>query len=168
MKLYHGSNVIVKKPTLMPQQRALDFGPGFYTTTNKEQAIAFAQKLKERMNSEKGIVNVYEIAPIETLKQKLAILEFLFPDHSWLDFVLENRNGTYRGKIYDIICGPVTNDTIYGTFIAYENGIITKEETIEWLKVKKLYNQITFSTVKALTFLKYIEKIEVQETPNDK
>ena len=35
MTVYHGSNVIVEKPKLIPQNRYLDFGFGFYTTTNR-------------------------------------------------------------------------------------------------------------------------------------
>ena len=38
MILYHGSNVVVKQPKLVEQNRFLDFGYGFYTTTNEEQA----------------------------------------------------------------------------------------------------------------------------------
>ena len=44
----------------------------------------------------------------------------------------------------------VANDTIYRTFIAYEEGILTKDETIARLKVKKLYNQMTFTTASSL------------------
>ena len=42
MILYHGSNVVVSEPKLIQQNRFLDFGFGFYTTTNKKQAIGFA------------------------------------------------------------------------------------------------------------------------------
>lgn len=45
MKLYHGSNTIVDKPTLVVQNRFLDFGYGFYTTANREQAEKFAHKI---------------------------------------------------------------------------------------------------------------------------
>ena len=38
MILYHGSNVTVEEPKLIKQNRYLDFGYGFYTTTNKTQA----------------------------------------------------------------------------------------------------------------------------------
>lgn len=41
MILYHGSNVVVDQPTLIQQNRFLDFGFGFYTTTNKAQAVSF-------------------------------------------------------------------------------------------------------------------------------
>ena len=43
MILYHGSNVIVKEPHIIESNRFLDFGIGFYTTTNKDQAVNFAQ-----------------------------------------------------------------------------------------------------------------------------
>lgn len=36
MILYHGSNVVVSQPKLIPQNRFLDFGFGFYTTTNRK------------------------------------------------------------------------------------------------------------------------------------
>lgn len=36
MILYHGSNVVVSEPKLIQQNRFLDFGFGFYTTTNKK------------------------------------------------------------------------------------------------------------------------------------
>jgi hypothetical protein len=51
MILCHGSDVVVEKPILIEQRRTLDFGAGFYTTTNKEQAINFAQKVQERRSS---------------------------------------------------------------------------------------------------------------------
>lgn len=44
MILYHGSNMIVEEPKLIEQNRFLDFGFGFYTTTNKAQAENFAKK----------------------------------------------------------------------------------------------------------------------------
>lgn len=38
MILYHGSNVVVREPHLLKIQRELDFGKGFYTTSDLEQA----------------------------------------------------------------------------------------------------------------------------------
>lgn len=45
MILYHGSNLTVSEPRLIVQNRFLDFGFGFYTTTNRVQAISFAKKV---------------------------------------------------------------------------------------------------------------------------
>ncbi|MDR1767779.1 MAG: DUF3990 domain-containing protein [Propionibacteriaceae bacterium] len=38
VQLFHGSNVPVTRPALLSRQRTLDFGPGFYLTSNLEQA----------------------------------------------------------------------------------------------------------------------------------
>ena len=38
MILYHGSNIEVREPQLLKTQRNLDFGKGFYTTSDFEQA----------------------------------------------------------------------------------------------------------------------------------
>lgn len=43
--VFHGSNVEVCKPRLIASHRALDFGMGFYTTTNPDQARDFAGKV---------------------------------------------------------------------------------------------------------------------------
>jgi len=152
--------VIVEHPRLLQQQRNLDFGPGFYTTTNKEQAVSFAKKMQDRRGSARGYVSRYEIADTAVLRQTLLILEFPAPDEVWLDFVFENRNGSYTGPAHDIIFGPVANDTIYRTFVAYEDGLYTKQETIERLKVKQLYNQMVFCSQRAISLLCYTSKIE--------
>jgi len=39
MIVYHGSDIVVKQPKILQSERMLDFGEGFYTTTNKEQAV---------------------------------------------------------------------------------------------------------------------------------
>ncbi len=61
MTVYHGSNVIVEKPKLIPQNRYLDFGFGFYTTTNKAQAIGFADKVTRRRKEGKMCVSIYTL-----------------------------------------------------------------------------------------------------------
>jgi hypothetical protein len=46
MIVYHGSNQVVEQPRLIKQNRYLDFGFGFYTTTNRMQAENFALRKK--------------------------------------------------------------------------------------------------------------------------
>lgn len=159
MILYHGSNVVVEQPKLIEQNRFLDFGYGFYTTTNKEQAENFAQKVIVR-RSGKSIVNVYEFdenAQTNLLKVK----RFSAPDEDWLNFVSANRNGIYDGEQYDLIIGAVANDDVYRTLQVYLTGLLTKEQALEALKVKKLFNQYVFATKEALTLLKFVEAREV-------
>ena len=162
MILYHGSNVIVKEPKLIPQNRFLDFGFGFYTTTNKAQAIGFADKVYKRRKEGKRIVNIYEINE-ETAFSECTLLRFDTANEAWLDFVSANRAGTYSGSIYDLIFGPVANDDVYTTFNLYAAGVLTKEQTLEALKIKKLYNQLVFASEKALGFLNYIGTVPEEE-----
>lgn len=159
MILYHGSNTIVKEPKLIEPNRFLDFGYGFYLTTNKTQAENFAQKVVVRRGG-KPIVNVYEFDE-ETSLAKIKFKKFDSPDGEWLDFVSEHRNGTYAGEIYDLIIGAVANDDVYRTLQVYGAGILTKEQAIEALKIKKLFNQYVFASEKSLKLLKFIESVEV-------
>ncbi|MBD5504438.1 MAG: DUF3990 domain-containing protein [Lachnospiraceae bacterium] len=155
MVLYHGSNVIVSKPRLVRQNRFLDFGFGFYTTTNKEQAIAFADKVYKRCRKGTKVVSIYELDE-QTAFAECSVLRFDSPDEAWLDFVSENRAGIYNGRKNDFIYGPVANDDVYTTFTLYNAGVLSKEQTVEALKIKKLYNQMVLTSEKALNYLKFI------------
>ena len=48
MILYHGSNVIVKQPKPIRQKSLSGLRFGFHTTTNRDQAVNFAQKVTDR------------------------------------------------------------------------------------------------------------------------
>ena len=74
MIVYHGSNVCVSEPKLIQQNRFLDFGFGFYTTTNKIQAIGFAEKVYLRKHTGEKIVNIYEFD--ETAFNECSVLKF--------------------------------------------------------------------------------------------
>lgn len=155
MILYHGSNVIVYKPRLIRQNRFLDFGFGFYTTTNRAQAIAFADKVYKRRREGGKVVNIYELDERIAFAE-CSLLRFDAPNEAWLDFVSENRSGNYKGKEYDLVYGPVANDDVYTTFTLYSAGALTKEQTLEALKIKKLYNQLVLTSERALSYLKFV------------
>ena len=95
MLLYHGSNVVVERPKLIEQNRLLDFGFGFYTTTNKAQAASFAEKVS-RFRGGQRAVSVYEFD--QSGLASLDLLRFESANEEWLDFVSANRSGTYTGK----------------------------------------------------------------------
>lgn len=162
MILYHGSNLTVSEPKLVEQNRFLDFGYGFYTTTNKMQAVGFADKVTKRRKEGIPTVSIYEIDE-EKAFSECSVLKFNAPDEAWLDFVSKNREGKYEGKNYDFIYGPVANDDVYTTFTLYTAGVLTKEQTIEALKVKKLYNQLVLTSEKALGYLKFLGTVSEEE-----
>jgi len=70
MTLFHGSNKPVEIPNLAFSRNNLDFGAGYYTTVNKDQAIEFAQKVMLRKNDIKRFVSVYDF-DMETEKSLL-------------------------------------------------------------------------------------------------
>ena len=160
MILYHGSNVVVSQPRLVEQNRYLDFGYGFYTTTNKAQAVAFAQKVFRRRRTGEPVVSIYELEEKNAFAE-CAVLRFEAADEAWLDFVSANRAGEYTGKPYDFIYGPVADDDVYTTFTLYSAGVLTKEQTVAALKVKKLYNQLVLTSEKALSYLRFKGTAEV-------
>lgn len=162
MILYHGSNVIVSEPRLIESNRFLDFGFGFYTTTNKMQAIGFADKVTKRRKEGEKTVSIYEIDEKRAFEE-CSVLRFDSANEAWLDFVSENRFGNYSGKAYDFIFGPVANDDVYTTFTLYSAGVLTKDQTLEALKIKKLYNQLVLSSEKAFFYLKFIGTVPQEE-----
>lgn len=162
MILYHGSNIVVDKPKLVPQNRYLDFGYGFYTTTNKAQAIGFAEKVFRRRPEGRKTVSIYELDE-QIAFSDCSLLRFDSPDEAWLDFVSANRSGSYTGPSYDLIYGPVANDDVYTTFNLYTSGVLTKEQTLEALKIKKLFNQLVLTTEKALRYLKFEGTVPEEE-----
>ena len=79
----------------------------------------------------------------------------------WFDFIIRNRKGTFTHD-YDIILGPVADDSVYDTLFLFESGYITREEAIRKLNSAKLDGQILFYTDKSLECITYIDSWEVE------
>ena len=73
MILYYGSNVEVREPRLLKVQRELDFGKGFYTTSDLEQAAKWARRTVLRLHRKDSYISVYEVD--ETEMSHLRMLE---------------------------------------------------------------------------------------------
>lgn len=91
MILYHGSNVPVKEPRLLKIQRELDFGKGFYTTSDLDQAAKWARRTALRLRQSTSFVSVYEID--ENAMDEMCVSRFDKTDLDWLHFVVKNRKG---------------------------------------------------------------------------
>ena len=160
LRIYHGSIFVVEKPNLEVLNFRTDFGKGFYTTTDLEQAKRWSGIKKKRLekgNRIKQYVNIYEY----TENNNLNILNFEEATEEWLKFVYKNRQSEGLIHEYDIVKGPVANDNLYQVLVGYENGTYNIEETIKRLKTYLLSNQVSFHTNEALNCIKYIETIEV-------
>jgi hypothetical protein len=102
---------------------------------------------------------MYEIDEKEAFTA-CSLLRFSQSDDTWLDFVYENRTGTYTGTLFELIYGPVANDDVYETFNLYAAGVLDKVDTLKRLKIKTLFNQLVFTSEKALSFLRFISLLE--------
>lgn len=165
MKIYYGSTVIVKKPSLETLNHKTDFGKGFYTTTDINQAKKWTNIKRKRIELEDKNVNVHQYINVYeyTENNELNILDFKQATEEWLKFVFMNRQSDELVHKYDIVIGPVANDNLYQVLVNYEEGIYSVEETIKRLKTYLLSNQISFHTPKSLECIKYIETIEVDK-----
>ena len=150
MKLYHGSSVVVRKPLIARGRKTTDFGKGFYTTTDFEQAARWARIKRERLGHGKAVVSVYDFQ----------VLRYQGATEKWLDFVVQNRKGVLEHH-YDLVMGPVANDRLYATITLYEKGDLSVEAAIVQLKTHVLFDQLSFHSREALKCLRFISSEEV-------
>ncbi len=160
MKVYHGSLHQVQNPEIEKGRPSTDFGKGFYTTTNFEQAKRWAlNKAKAAKNEAKAIVNTYEVDDKLIENKKYAIKLFDSPNEEWLTFVVNCRKSIPHE--YEIVFGAVANDKIYVTITLYESLVLTAEETVARLKVNEYFNQISFHSQTAANELVFVESTMV-------
>ena len=162
IKLYHGAFSPVDKPNIEQGRPSTDFGKGFYTTTNFEQAKRWAlHKQKNAKEEVKAIVNTYEVDDDILDNDIYRVKKFDNPNEEWLSFVINCRKSMLHD--YEIVFGAVANDKIYTTITLYESQILTAAETIARLKVNEYFNQISFHSQEAANELTFVESIEVSE-----
>ena len=157
MKVYHGSWMEIAEPDLKHSRTDVDFGKGFYTTPLREQAVKWCGKFKRR--GKQGIVTTYEFD--ESTSSSLKILSFDSYSEEWLDFIVSCRLGYPHD--YDIVEGPMADDTIFNYVQNFVDGKISREAFWELAKFKKPTHQISFHTVRALTTLSFVKGSEVHD-----
>ena len=160
MRLYHGSNVEVRKPSLRLSRKKTDFGRGFYTTTNPEQAEHWTSIKLDRAKSGRRIVSVFEIDDALLTNPELKIREFYGPDEEWLNFVVDCRKGVQHD--YDLVFGPVANDKVFTVVNLYESGVLDAPAAIAELKAYKTYDQLSFHSQRVITSLKFVESYAIE------
>ncbi len=160
MRLYHGSTVEVKNPNLRYSRKTTDFGRGFYTTTQKEQAEHWTSiKFERAKDATKRVVSVYEFDDSILISSDIRIREFNGADEAWLNFVVDSRAGVEHE--YDLVFGPVANDKVFTVVNLYESGVLDAAAAIAELKTYKTYNQLSFHTSRVLEKLMFVESYEV-------
>ena len=155
--LYHGSNVVVEHPRLLERTRALDFGAGFYLTSDYEQATRWARTTVLRREEGVAAVSVFEVD--EVAMQRLQVIRFESADIHWLRFVTRNRAERIDDSGVDVVTGPVANDNTMPVLNLFFKGAYTEEEALRRLVSQRLKDQYAMKTEAALAVLRFKEAI---------
>lgn len=142
----------VQTPEIRKSRYNKDFGFGFYCTVMEAQAIRWAVRF-----TGEGKISEFEYTPDLTLKK----LTFPKMSEEWLDFIVDCRRGISHD--YDIVEGPMANDTIFNYVQDFVDGKISRAAFWELAKFKRPTHQICFNTERALTTLKFTREYAVTD-----
>lgn len=147
---YQGDNKVLDEPKIYLDGSYKDFGYGFYCTNFEKQAKRWALTKKN-----KHVVNVNSY----TENKNLNCLIFKEMSDEWLDFVVSSRQGIRHE--YDIVEGPMADDTIWNYVDDFARGMISRAAFWELVKFKYPTHQIVFCTEAALKCLEYARSYEL-------
>ncbi len=144
MVLYHSSKEIVEFPEIRKSRYTKDFSWGFYCTNNFKQALRWANR-----GEGDPVINYYTYER----NDKLSILKFDSMTDEWLDFIARCRSGeTHR---YDIVEGPMANDTVWNYVNDFLSGRISRRQFWALAEFRYPTHQMSFHTLAALDCLTY-------------
>lgn len=160
LKLYHGSNVVIDKIDLSRSKRGKDFGCGFYLNPHKKQAMEMAMRTTQRLKEGEPILNTYlfDDSLIKTGNSPLSIKVFEEYSVEWAEFILMNRRNLSDNPAhsFDIVVGPIADDTVGLQMRRFMQGYISVERMIEELKFNSPAIQYFFGTELAISCLRKI------------
>lgn len=142
--IYHGSLVEVENPEIRREKYNKDFYWGFYCTIIENQAVRWATRF-----GKPGVVNVYRYSSDANLRVKV----FLEMTEEWLDFIVACRLG--KSHDYDIVEGPMADDTIFTYVQDFLDGRITRKAFWALAEFKHPTHQISFHTARALAAITF-------------
>ena len=164
MILFHGSLERIEVPRILPSElyRPLDFGTGFYTTSDYDPAARWVSiRLARNPNMPCGYVSAFELDEHALETSGCIVKTFKGVSTEWLRFIAENRLHGNVSHDYDVVTGPVANDRVYTVLNLYEGGYIDEASAISRMKAYRLADQYLFHTEKALAALTFQTAVEL-------
>ena len=174
MRIYHGSNHIIKKPELKLGKTDNDYGQGLYCTEDIELAKEWACKY----NTD-GFVNVYEFD-----MSSLKVLDLNGMDKTiinWIAVLLKNRtfnlntdyakaareyiiNNFYIDTAeFDVVTGYRADDSYFSFAESFISNGLPIKSLSKALRLGKLGEQIALVSDKAFNAIKFVEAIPVDK-----
>ena len=142
----------------MVDEKKISFNPAVELSylDNYQQAYRWADR-----RSADGIVNIYRYVENPELK----ILRFPEMSDEWLDFIAKCRAGEMHP--YDIVEGPMADDTIWDYVNGFTSGQISREAFWALAKFKHPTHQISFHTANALRCLTFERSEHIHDGKTD-
>ncbi len=147
MLLYHTGFDEIPVPDLRRGRPNADFGQGFYLSDDP----AFSERWATEKAGSKTFVNRYAL---ETDGLRIKRFE---RSKDWFDYIFSNRRSkpdTF--KDYDVIIGPIANDTLYNTFGILTSGVLDDAVALELLLLGPAYTQVVLKTERAKAALRFL------------
>ena len=145
-KLFHTSEVEIRKPDISRGRKNADFGQGFYLTPDPEFSLRWAGR--------EAVLNEYELN-----ETGLNILR-LQRNEEWFRYIVNNRRSKDSFSA-DVIIGPIANDTIFDTFGIISSGLLETETAMKLLMIGPEYTQAAVKTEKAIRSLRWIRSVRI-------
>lgn len=150
--LFHTGFQVIEKPEISAGRKNADFGPGFYLSGDKEFSKRWARELK----GFRTYMNTYELDT-----KGLAVKQFC-RNTEWLDYIIDNRSGKPDAYAdYDIITGPIANDTLYDTWGIITSYLLKKDQALQLLMIGPVFEQTVIKTEKAAAMLRFKHAVEM-------
>ena len=145
--LYHTGYQVIRVPDIHIGRVNADFGQGFYLSSDE----AFSRRWARSRKGSDTWLNVYAL---ET--EGLSVKTFS-RGAEWFDYIYRNR-AARPDKLsqYDVITGPIANDTIYDTWGIMTSGLLKPAQALQLLSAGPSYTQTVIKTEKAVSKLKYL------------
>lgn len=152
--LYHTGFEMIREPDIRIGRSNADFGQGFYLSADQEFSKRWARVRK-------GLTTYLNCYELDTGGLRV---RHLSRDAEWFDYVYANRLGQADSLAeYDVIIGPIANDTIYDTWGIMTSGLISRENALALLSEGPAYEQTVIKTEKAALALRYVNAIPLSQ-----
>lgn len=153
--LFHTGFQIIKTPDITAGRKNADFGQGFYLSENEE----FSKRWARVRKGFDTFINYYE------LNTDGLSIKRLSKNEEWFDYISANRNGGSDAfSRYDVITGPIANDTIYDMFGIITSGLLKKEIALSLLSAGPEYSQTVIKSEKAVSSLHFSKAEKISES----
>lgn len=175
MKLYHGSNRIIKQPQFGFGKKNNDYGLGFYCTEEADMAKEWAVQAESD-----GVVNVYNLDMSDLRVLNLNGDDYCILD--WLVILLKNRRFDIQSdfgreaitylvenfgadyEAYDVIKGYRADDSYFSFAQDFINNTISLNTLKSAMTLGKLGEQTVLKSYKAFEAIRFEESFYVDSS----